>query len=79
MLENFQENVELRGMQFQESKNFEPGEEEEEDEGDEYDAPSDATTRGVTIAHSLIHFRACAKEEHLFSPSRRIRPSCRTF
>jgi len=40
LLDNYQENVELRNIQYQESKNFESTNDEEEDEGDEYDDPT---------------------------------------
>lgn len=39
LLDNYQENVELRNIQYQESKNFESTNEEEEEDGDEYDDP----------------------------------------
>ena len=55
-MENFQENVELRNHQYQESKNMDSTNDEEEDEGDEYDEPDPhATTRGVII-QLLLYF-----------------------
>lgn len=49
-MDNYQENVELRNIQYQENKNIEDGD-DDEDEGDEYDDPNrEPTTRGVRLS-----------------------------
>lgn len=49
LLDNYQENVELRNIQYQESKNFESTNDEEEEDGDDYDDPNrEPTTRQVS-------------------------------
>lgn len=45
-LEDYQANMQIRNKQYEESKKFDPTEEEEEE--DEYENPAEPTTRMVT-------------------------------
>lgn len=55
LMEDYHENVQIRNLQYQESKNFDKTEEEEEE--DEYESPTttDPTTRGVSLKNIKIN------------------------